>query len=373
MTLYADRRAALRASLDEAGLDALFIGSAANRRYLTGFVGSAGYVLIGRETDELLVDGRYVTQARVQAPDINVRFAGTQPQQGACERITELGLRKVGFEALQVTVARLDKFQEHAPEVEWISTRDLVENLRAAKAPVEIEALRRAVAVSDGAIAHAYAMAAPGMTEAELAWRLEVWMREHGAEKLAFDIIVAAGENSSRPHHHPSQRPLRAGEPITIDLGAVVEGYHSDVTRTFSIGPVIEQAEEYDRVWHLVDRARQAAIAALQPGVSGKQADQAARDPITAAGHGEHFGHGTGHGVGLEIHEGPRLSKIAPETPLPVGCAVTVEPGVYLPERFGVRIEDLVVLGPDGAEVLTQVANMPVVMPATTAAMPQRG
>ena len=286
-----------------------------------------------------------------------------QPQAGACQRIEELGLRRVGYESLHITVARLEKFQEHAPKVAWQPIRDVIEDLRAAKSAEEIASLRKAVAVSDGAIAHAYAVAAPGMTEAELAWRLEAWMRENGAESLAFTIIVAAGENSALPHHHPGPRPIRAGEPITIDLGAVVEGYHSDVTRTFSLGPVVEQPEEYTRVWQLVDRAREAAIAALLPGVSGKEADAAARDLIDAAGHQEHFGHGTGHGVGLEIHEAPRMSKIAPDTPLPLGCAVTVEPGVYLPDRFGVRIEDLVVLGPEGAEVLTQVASMPVVLP----------
>jgi Xaa-Pro aminopeptidase len=267
----------------------------------------------------------------------------------------DLGAATVGFEADSVTVSLLERFERAGERVEWRPTQAIVEAARVVKDDHEIECIKRAVKVADRAMEHAFATARPGMSEMELAWSIERFMRENGAEAVAFDTIVAAGENSARPHHHPSGRAIKAGEAIVIDLGARVDGYHSDVTRTICLGEPIDP--EYERVWSLVEAANRAATLALGVGQLGAAIDRIARDHLAAAGFGDDFKHSLGHGVGLDIHEAPRLSQVAPEIPLPAGAVVTIEPGVYLEGRFGVRIEDTVVVRAHGAEVLTQVGK----------------
>jgi Xaa-Pro aminopeptidase len=235
----------------------------------------------------------------------------------------------------------------------------VVEPHRAVKTEAEIDRIRAAVDLGDRAMELAYATAAPGMTERELAWRLERFMRESGAECLAFDVIVGAGEDGALPHHSPGDRPIRAAEPIVIDLGARIDGYNGDLTRTFSLGAAADG--EYMAVYGVVDRACQASKEALKAGVSCRALDEVARAVIREAGYGDYFGHGLGHGVGLNVHEAPRLGPAADDDVLREGMVVTIEPGIYLPGRFGVRIEDLVVVRADGAEVLSGARKNPVI------------
>ncbi len=363
MSLYRHRLDALRPSLDEHELDALLISGAANRRWLSGFTGSAGMVLLGRDHAHLITDSRYYEQVRRQAPDFELVEAGYQTVERLGELLEELGAERVGFEATQTTVDQLDRYREKLPDIDWQSTKGLLSGLRAIKTADEIERIRRAVALADRAMELAYERARPGMTERELAWQLEVFMREQGAEAVAFDIIVAAGENGALPHHLPGDKIIEAGEPIVIDMGARLDGYNSDVTRSFSIGPARDP--DYLAVWDIVDRANRAAADGLRAGRTGPEVDSLARDMIEAAGYEENFGHSLGHGVGLEVHEMPKLSQLAGDRPLAPGMVATIEPGIYLPGRFGVRIEDIAVVREDGAEILTQVAKFAERQPIT--------
>ncbi len=360
MREFEERRAAVREAIQRLGLDALVIGDARNRHYLTGFTGSAGFVVIGARAlgDHLVTDGRYYDQVKSEAPDLRLVEGGLKPLNSLGEALDELGAKAVGFEADSVTFSILDRLEKASEHVQWRPTVAVVEEMRVGKSTAEIDLIRQAVRVADLAMEHAFDVVRPGMTERELAWSIERFMRENGAEATAFDTIVAAGENSARPHHHPVQRKIAVGEAIVIDLGARVDGYHSDVTRTICLGTPHDP--DYLRVWELVDEANRAATSALRAGQFGVAIDAVAREHLTAAGFGEDFKHGLGHGVGLDIHEAPRLSQAAPEIPLPVGAVVTIEPGIYLEGRFGVRIEDTVVVGEAGPEVLTAVRKASV-------------
>jgi Xaa-Pro aminopeptidase len=305
----------------------------------------------------LLVDSRYDERARREAPDVLVLRTEGRPGDTMRRCLEELGASKVGFEADTVSVSELDRLRRVWPDLEWVATSGLVERLRAAKSEAEIELIRAAAELTDRAMAYAYENARAGMTEKALAWALEVFMRENGAEALAFDIIVASGPNGALPHHQSSDRPLAPGEPIVIDLGARLNGYCGDLTRTFCLGSALDA--DYASVYGLVDHANRLAISSVRPGMTGTAADAVARGAIAAAGYGEMFGHGLGHGVGLYIHELPRLGPMAEEEPLVSGMVVTIEPGVYLPGRVGVRIEDLVVVRDDSADVLSRAAKQP--------------
>jgi len=218
--------------------------------------------------------------------------------------------------------------------------------------------VRRAVALTDAGFDFVCGILAPGLTEREAAWELEVYLRTHGAEGLAFDIIVASGPNAAMPHYQSGDRVLRPGEPIVIDFGAKVDGYCADLTRTVSLGP---GDAPFDAVYSVVRRAQQAAIDGIRAGMKGVDADALARVVIADAGHGEHFGHGLGHGVGLAVHEAPRAGRVNSDDPLPAGATLTIEPGVYLPGWGGVRIEDLVVVRAEGVEVLSRAPKQPVI------------
>jgi len=356
-----DRIEALRRPLVEHELDALMITSGSNRRWLTGFTGSAGTVLLTKDSAHIITDSRYYEQVERQAPEFKLERAGYKTTDKLGELLESLNLTRLGFESDFVTVSQLDTYREKLPEVDWMATKGLLGRLRAVKTAEEIEVIQRAVDLADRAMEHAYAIARPGMTEIELAWQLEVFMRERGAEGLSFDSIVAAGENGALPHHSPGDRVIAAGEPIVIDMGARLDGYCSDLTRTFSIGPASDP--DYAAVWQIVDDANRKAAAGLRAGKTGPEVDSIARDLIAEAGYGDYFGHSLGHGVGLDVHEGPRLSQLAGDAPLEPGMVVTIEPGIYLPGRFGVRIEDIAVVGPDGSEVLSRVAKQPALLP----------
>lgn len=355
----------LRAVLEHEQIDALLVTSDANRRYLSGFTGSAGNLIVTARQALLLSDFRYEAQAAVEAPDFEFRLVkpAETPVPGTLAAVaSELKLSILGFEAAHLTVAEhlalLAAFDEHGSRAELRATQGLVEELRVVKDAGELATLERAVAITDAAFAAIAPRLRPEMRERDAAWELEKAMREGGAEALAFSIIVAAGPNGTRPHARAGDDLLGVGRPIVMDFGARLDGYHADMTRTVILGEVDEQ---FTRIYNLVLDAQQHAVREMRAGMPGKQADALARDRIEAAGHADHFGHGLGHGVGLMIHEGPSLRK-STEEPLPAGAVFSVEPGVYLPDWGGVRIEDLVVLGDDGARALTRSSKDPLIV-----------
>jgi Xaa-Pro aminopeptidase len=229
----------------------------------------------------------------------------------------------------------------------------LVENIRAVKDENELIKIKNAIALADEALAHIVGFIEPSMTEKEVAWELEVFMRTHGAEKLAFDLIVGSGPNGAMPHATVSERVIQAGEPIVMDLGAVIDGYHSDLTRTICAG---RPNDRFKEIYDIVLEAQLTAEQNIRPGMQGKQADDVARQVIEKADYGKEFGHGLGHGVGLAVHEKPGVGRLS-EDVLEPGMVFTIEPGIYLPGWGGVRIEDIVVMGKDGVEVLTQASK----------------
>ena len=350
------RREALRVALREAGLDALLVTDLVNVRYLAGFTGSNAALLVhaadgpGDEGRTVLAtDGRYTVQAAAETPDLPLLV------ERACgpALLSATTAAAIGFDSAQVTVDALDTLTA-ATGSDLRRAPGLVEGLRAVKDDAEVDALRLGCAAADAALAGAIAdgVLAPGRTEREVARELEERMVAHGASGPAFETIVAAGGHSAIPHHRPTDAPLAAGDLVAMDFGALVDGYHSDMTRTVLVGPASAVADWQRELYALVDAAAAAGRAALRPGVGTREVDAAARDVITAAGHGEHFVHPVGHGVGLVIHEAPAMGATATAT-LAEGMTVTVEPGVYLPGRGGVRIEDTLVVTGSGAEPLT--------------------
>jgi Xaa-Pro aminopeptidase len=341
---------ALRALLADQDLDALVISQPENRRYLSGFTGSAGALVISQQDAILATDFRYFIQATQQAPDFELARVTEELPPVLAEVLQRLRARRVGFEATHLAVATHQRWVEAMPEVEWVPTEGLVEGLRAVKDEAELALMRRAVALTDEALVEVADGIRPGMTERQVAWELEVYLRTHGAEGVAFEITVASGPNAALPHARSTDRVIQAGEPVVIDLGARVEGYHADLTRTLCLRP---RDGRFEEIYNVVLQAQTAAEAGIRAGMQGEEADSLARQVIEEAGYGDNFGHGLGHGVGLAVHEKPRLGK-ASEDVLEPGMVVTVEPGIYLPNWGGVRLEDMVLIGTDGVEVLTQ-------------------
>jgi Xaa-Pro aminopeptidase len=347
-----DRAQRLSELLPDAGIDLLLVTTLPNVRYLTGYTGSSGLALIGPETRVFVTDFRYVEQA---AAEVDPKYERKRSQRELIDMLADSlpeGELRLGFDDAHVTVRRHARLQELLPErVELVAAGDLVEKLRAVKEPGEIEAMRRAAAAADAALAAVLEAGLIGRTERELADALERATREHGAQRPSFEPIVAAGPHGARPHAAPRDVAVAAGDMVVIDWGAEVDGYCSDCTRTLAAG---EPGDEARAVYELVLAAQLAGVEAIHAGAGGREVDAAARAVIEAGGHGEEFGHGLGHGVGIEVHEAPGLSKRS-EDELVAGNVVTVEPGVYLPGRFGVRIEDLVVVAQDGGEILTSL------------------
>ncbi|HEX7660321.1 MAG TPA: aminopeptidase P family protein [Pseudonocardiaceae bacterium] len=351
------RRAALRRELRAGGLDGLLVVDLRNIRYLTGFTGSNAALLVYAPTDSdagtvLCTDGRYLTQSEREVPDLERVI--DRPCDSVLVTLASkrsVHYRQVGFESQHVTVDRLDALTEAAQSVRLVRRPGLVEKLRMVKDDTEIEALRMACAAADRALAalieHGGLRA--GRTEREVGRDLEDRMLDTGADGPSFDTIVAAGVHSAIPHHQPTNTEIQSGDLVKLDFGAVVDGYHSDMTRTFVIG----QAAAWQRdVYQLVRTAQAAGRAALVAGREVAEVDGAARRVIEEAGYGQQYLHNLGHGVGLEIHEAPSLAKGGRGT-LTDGMAVTVEPGVYLAGRGGVRIEDTLVVRDGAPELLT--------------------
>ncbi len=349
------RLSKLRQTLTEHGLDAILISQPENRRYLSGFTGSAGWLLISADRAVLATDFRYYEQVAREAPDFELAKIKDEFRKLLPDLLADLGARRLGFESQHVTVDQLSTWNEACTGAEWVPLKDTVEAIRAVKDETEIEALRRSVALTDAAFAHLLTVIKPGMTEQEAAWEIEAYMRTHGASKVAFDLIVAAGPNGALPHARASSRAIGPGEPIVVDIGCTVDGYCSDMTRTFCLG---QPNPRYLEVWNIVLKAQETAEANIRAGMSGVEADTLARSVIEQAGYGEQFGHGLGHGVGLAIHEKPGASRLSKDT-LVAGMSLTVEPGIYLPGEFGVRLEDLVIIRENGVEVLTRSPKAP--------------
>ncbi|HEY3259512.1 MAG TPA: Xaa-Pro peptidase family protein [Pseudonocardiaceae bacterium] len=351
--IHSHRRAALRRSLQAAELDALLVTDLLNVRYLTGFTGSNGALLVAAAGDDeslFCTDGRYDTQSRQQVPDLR-RVIDRRSDLALAAVAADAGHRRLGFESHRVTVDGHTAIAATAPAVELVRAPGMVEALRIIKDDDEVEALRMACAAADRALADliAHGGLRPGRTEREVARELEERMLDHGASGPSFASIVAAGANSAVPHHRPTDAVLRTGDLVKLDFGALVDGYHSDMTRTVVLG---EPADWQREIYQLVAAAQAAGRAALKPGADVRDVDAEARNVIAKAGHGDAFVHGLGHGVGLAVHEAPTLSKLG-DGKLAAGMAVTVEPGVYLPGRGGVRIEDTLVVRDDKPELLT--------------------
>jgi len=330
----------LRTKLKEKDIDAILITQAENRYYLSGFLGSAGYLIISQDKAVLATDFRYTEQAASQAPDFEILEIKNGIDKWLPPLLAEFKVEKLGFESSHVSHA-LFKLISDALAGEkcrfLIAASQMVEELRAVKEPQELENIRRAASISDRAIAFAETILHEGMSELKLAWEIERYMREHGSEKLPFDVIVASGVNAALPHHRPSEKLIGRSEPVVIDIGARVNGYCSDITRTLCLKP----DAMFDKIYGAVLDGQLAAMAIIEEGISGKDADAAARNVIKTAGYGDAFGHSLGHGVGLNEHELPRLSASS-EDVLCENMAFTVEPGIYISGWGGVRIEDLV-------------------------------
>jgi Xaa-Pro aminopeptidase len=350
----------LREKFDSLDLDAIFVSQPESRYYLSGYTGhdlpprdSAGYLLITRERAYLLTDSRTSEQAGNEAPDYEVVEYGvkTRLTQHLARLSRQLRLSRVGFETLHLPFGVHRQIADMLRgNAELVATQDLIDQLRIVKDADELDKLRTSQRLLDDCFAHVSASLRPGLTERQVSRMVEDFLREH-AHGTSFESIVASGPNASMPHAVVSDREIQAGEPITIDIGALYEGYCSDMTRTVCLGPAPDKLKE---IYAIVLEAQEKAEAALHPGITGKQADAVARDIIKAAGYGDFFGHSTGHGIGLEVHEPPSLSPVRGENELLPGMVFSVEPGIYLPGWGGVRIEDLVLMTEHGPEVLAR-------------------
>jgi Xaa-Pro aminopeptidase len=335
--------------LPEREVDALLVTDLVNVRYLTGFTGSAGMAIVGPATRRFITDFRYVERAKAEVSGFDQERAPQEPAAALKEGWPGGDLR-LGFEDQHLSVRQHGRLRELLPDrIELVPAGGLVEAERARKEPEEVERIRAAAALTDEIYEWVREHGVVGRTERDVALALEEEMRRRGATDPSFPSIVASGPHGALPHAEPRDAEIPAGVLITFDLGSRLDGYCSDCTRTWATG---ELADDLRGIYDLVLRAQQTALDAVRPGPTGREVDAVARDLITAAGHGEHFGHGLGHGVGLEVHEAPRLARTGTDA-LEAGNIVTVEPGVYLPGRGGVRIEDLVLVTENGRDVLS--------------------
>jgi Xaa-Pro aminopeptidase len=347
-----DRPTRLADLLSAAELDLLLVTDLANVRYLTGYTGSNGFALLGRELRRFVTDFRYREQAAAEVdPSFDRLEAPVELLDALTDALPGEELR-LGFEEAHMSVARYAMLRERLDKrVELTPTAGLVESLRAIKDAAEIAAVRAATLLADAAFERLLEDGLAGRSEREAAIALEHDMIVRGARRPSFDAIVAAGPHGALPHASPREVEIRRGDVVVIDWGAELDGYCSDCTRTVAVG---EPGGELEEVYELVLKAQLTGLAAVRADRATAEVDAAAREVIEAAGHGEHFGHGVGHGAGLEVHEAPTLRRTSKDR-LEVGNVVTVEPGIYLPGRFGVRIEDLVVVTEDGCEILTSI------------------
>jgi Xaa-Pro aminopeptidase len=339
------RRTRLADRLDELGVDAVLVTRLPNVRYLTGFTGSNGQVLVGRRGHRFFTDGRYIEQSRheVEGCERTIYLGELTPP--LAEACAELGVARLGFEDRDVSVRQHATLASSLDGVELVAAGDPVDRDRWVKDADELRLLREAQSCTDRAFDDVLDRLALGMTEQQVALELEQAIRRAGGDGLSFESIVAFGEDAAEPHHRPGHRILEEGDVITMDFGALYEGYHADFTRTVAFG---EPPPELRKIHDLVREAQQAAIDAIEPGLAGGAVDEVARRTIADGGYADRFTHGLGHGVGLEIHEGPNFARAGADE-IPVGAVMTVEPGIYVAGLGGVRIEDMVEVTAEGA------------------------
>jgi Xaa-Pro aminopeptidase len=348
----------LRASFDEHEIDALVVTTLANVRYLTGFSGSAGTLVVTPDAALLTTDGRYRTQSAEQLQQagadtqVEIAIGPASEQRDAARAVLDTARSgRIGLESGNVTWSGQRGWADLLGGDLLVATTDAVEALRERKDAAEIARMERAAAIADAALFEVLPLMSQGVTEEHFALELDTAMRRGGAESTAFETIVAAGENSAKPHHRPGSRTIEGGDPVVVDFGATFEGYRSDMTRTFCVDA--EPEGELARIFEVVQTSQAAGAAAVRPGITAKDVDDVCRRIIADAGWAERFEHGTGHGVGLDIHEAPTVSQLGTAILAP-GFVVTVEPGVYVPGHGGVRVEDTLVVTEDGARPLTR-------------------
>lgn len=338
--------------------DALLLTDTGNLGYVSGFTGSTAQALITPDEALFITDSRYTLRAMAECKGFQIveTPSGSGGYGEALQNVLKErpGLRRLGFEAGHVTVAQWEAFQKLAPDIAWVGTTDVVGTLRLVKDDGEVEKIRRAIAVAEAAFESVKPLLQPSTREQDFAIELEFAMRRGGAEGVAFDTIVASGALGAHPHHHAGPRPLAAGDFVTIDWGATVDGYNSDITRTVAIGRVSEKQRE---VYAVVLEAQRRAIAAVRPGKTGKEIDAVARDFIAEKGYGDAFGHGLGHSLGRSVHDGQGFSPRADTLILQPGMVLTVEPGIYLENWGGVRVEEDILVTENGCEILTHLSN----------------
>lgn len=355
-----DRIRRLRAALQERELDAALISSAENRRYLSGFTGSAGTLLITPDDAIIATDFRYYEQSATQAPDYRLHKTVGGYDAWAPALFAGIGARKLAFESNDMTVATHQAFRKaiqslpegERPELAPVS--DLVESLRVIKEPGEVEALQRAVDLGDAAFTDVAERIEPGWTEKQVAWEIEKYIREHGGDALSFDTIVAAGPWGAMPHAYPRDRKIEPGDGVVIDMGCDVAGYMSDLTRTICVG---KPGDQFRKIYDIVLTAQLTAEEMAKPGMTGDECHMIAHNVIEAAGYGETFGHGLGHGIGLQVHEAPRVGRTSKDV-LQDDMVFTIEPGIYITGWGGVRIEDMVVLEGGKPRVMSRAPKL---------------
>ena len=349
----------IRNKLSEQGLDAVIIENEKNQRYAAGFPFTDGSVIVAREGAWLITDSRYIEAAKLRAEGVTVLMYDREKPLNAfiSELINSANIKKLGIEEKSLSFGRYHELNEQLP-CDLIPAQYIFCDLRAAKSEEEIAYMKEAQAVSEAALDEVLGIIRPGMTESEIAAELVYRMLRHGSEGNSFDPIVVTGAKTSMPHGVPGDNVVKAGDFLTMDFGCIRNGYCSDMTRTVAVGCA---SDEMRKVYSIVLEAQLAGIAASRAGVPGCEIDAAARKVITEAGYGEYFGHGYGHSLGLDIHEAPNANPMG-SAPMPAGAVVSAEPGIYLPGRFGVRIEDVVVMREGGCEVITKAPKELIVL-----------
>ncbi len=330
--------------------EAFLVISPENRRYLTGFSSSAGYIIITKTESFFLTDSRYI-EAATNAITSCKTVLLTDFSAQLCEYIKKFNIVRLLLEGESLSVAKAEQIKKiSSAQCDFSKADNEISALRRIKSEEEKNAILKAQSIAEKAFDNILSFIKEGVTEREIALELDFFMLKNGAECVSFETIAVSGKNSSMPHGAPSDKKIEKGDFITMDFGAVCNGYHSDMTRTVAVGEV---SSEQAKIYETVLSAQKSSLEILRAGISCKDADAAARDVIANAGYGQFFGHGTGHGVGIEIHEAPTLNPRSGDT-LKIGDIVTVEPGIYLPEKFGVRIEDMAFIAENGCENLTK-------------------
>ncbi|MGI6426654.1 MAG: M24 family metallopeptidase [Natronincolaceae bacterium] len=338
----------IRSLLEEKDLDGILLYKPENRRYVSGFTGSTGYVLITETDAKFITDFRYIEQATVQCTGFEIiRISNTKT---ITDILNESALFKLGVEEDFMTYGQSIEFTDKLAGTDIIPLEGAILKLRSVKTPDEIRNIEKAAGIADEALEYILGFIKPGLVESDIALELEFFMRKKGAEGLSFDSIVASGVRSSLPHGVASDKTVEVGDIITLDFGCVYNGYCSDMTRTVVLGKTDDRQKE---IYDIVLRAQETSLEAVKPGITGTELDSIARNIIDGSGYGQYFGHGLGHGVGLEVHELPRISAHG-DVPMESGMVITIEPGIYIPDFGGVRIEDLVLVTEDGCRVLSK-------------------